>query len=292
MRTFKGEKEEHIMKETTRLRQLLQQPGMLVAPGAHDVMTARIVEAEGFQAVYLGGFAASASMLGIPDHSLITMTELLAQARNVAAAVNIPIMADIDDGGGTPLSVRRTIRLAEQTGLAGVHVEDLIPGKHFLSHRDRLFSKEQAVDKIKAAVDARTDQDFVIIARSDAIGVTSLDDALERGNAFAEAGADLIFLPYLRAKDTKRAVDALSKPLFNVNIDTPKEELEQAGLKVAVYPVQSLFIAYKAVRDMIKELKATGTVANFAQRTPTWEEFNEFIGAKEATQLAEKYRIV
>jgi methylisocitrate lyase len=201
-------------------------------------------------------------------------------------------MADIDDGGGTPLSVRRTIRLAEQTGLAGVHVEDLIPGKHFLGHRDRLFSKEQAVDKIKAAVDARTDQDFVIIARSDAIGVTSLDDALERGNAFAEAGADLIFLPYLRAKDTKRAVDALSKPLFNVNIDTPKEELEQAGLKVAVYPVQSLFIAYKAVRDMIKELKATGTVANFAQRTPAWEEFNEFIGAKEATQLAEKYRIV
>jgi 2-methylisocitrate lyase-like PEP mutase family enzyme len=265
---------------------------MLVAPGAYDVMTARIVEAEGFQAVYLGGFAASASMLGIPDHSLITMTELLTQARNVAAAVNIPIMADIDDGGGTPLSVRRTIRLAEQTGLAGVHIEDLIPGKHFLGHRDRLFPKDQTVDKIKAAVDARTDPDFVIIARSDAIGVTSLDDALERGNAFAEAGADLIFLPYLRAKDTRRAVDALSKPLFNVNIDTPKEELEQAGLKVAVYPVQSLFVAYKAVRDMVKELRATGAIANFTQRTPAWEEFNEFIGAKEATQLAEKYRIV
>lgn len=280
------------MKGPTRLRQLLQQPGMLVAPGAHDVMTARIVEAEGFQAVYLGGFAASASMLGIPDHSLITMTELLAQARNVAAAVNIPIMADIDDGGGTPLSVRRTIRLAEQAGLAGVHVEDLIPGKHFLGHKDRLFTKEQAVDKVKAAVDARTDQDFVIIARSDAIGVTSLEEALDRGNAFAEAGADLIFLPYLRVKDTKRAVDALSKPLFNVNIDTPQEELERAGLKVAVYPIQSLFIAYKAVRDMVKELRITGTVTNFAQRTPTWEEFNEFIGAKEATQSAEKYRIV
>lgn len=280
------------MRGAARLRQLLQQSGMLVAPGAHDVMTARIVEAEGFQAVYLGGFAASASMLGIPDHSLITMTELLAQARHVAAAVNIPIMADIDDGGGTPLSVQRTIRLAEQAGLAGVHIEDLMPGKHFLGHKDRLFSKEQAVDKIKAAVDARTDSDFVIIARSDAIGVTSLDDALERGNAFAEAGADLIFLPYLRPKDTKRAVDALAKPLLNVVIDTPREELEQAGLKVAIYPVQSLFIAYKAVRDMIKELKATGTVANFAQRTPAWEEFNEFIGAKEATRLAEKYRIV
>jgi 2-methylisocitrate lyase-like PEP mutase family enzyme len=265
---------------------------MLIAPGAHDVMTARLVETEGFDAVYLGGFAASASALGVPDHSLITMTELLDHARNVAAAVDIPILADIDDGGGTPLSVRRTIRLAEQAGLAAVHVEDLVPGKHFLGHKDKLFTKDQAVDKIKAAVDARTDPDFVIIARSDAIGVTSLEDALERGQAYAEAGADLLFLPYLRPKDTKRAVEALSKPLFNVAIDTPQEELARAGLKVAVYPVQSLFITYKAVRDMMKELKATGTIANWTERTPSWEEFNTFIGATEATELAKRYRIV
>ncbi|MBV8773336.1 MAG: oxaloacetate decarboxylase [Deltaproteobacteria bacterium] len=280
------------MKGTTRLRQLLAQPGMLVAPGAHDAMTARIVEAEGFQAVYLGGFAASASMLAIPDHSLITMTELLAQARNVAASVSIPIIADIDDAGGTALSARRTIRLAEQAGLAAVHVEDLVPGKHFVGHRDRLFAKEQAADKIKAAVDARTDPDFVVIARSDAIGVTSLDDALERGNAYAEAGADLLFLPYLRLRDTRKVADTLPKPLLNVVMDTPRQDLEAAGLKVAIYPVQSLFVAYKAVREMIKELKATGGISNFAQRTPTMEEFNQFIGAKEATQFAEKYRIV
>jgi 2,3-dimethylmalate lyase len=280
------------VKGTTKLRQLLSQPGMLVAPGAHDVMTARIVEAEGFEAVYLGGFATSASMLAIPDHSLITMTELLTQARNVAAAVNIPIISDIDDAGGTALSGRRTIRLAEQAGLAGVHVEDLVPGKHFIGHRDRLFSKAQAADKIKAAVDARTDADFVIIARSDAIGVTSLDDALERANAYAEAGADLLFLPYLRLRDTRKVVDALPKPLLNVVMDTPTQELQAAGLKAAIYPVQSLFVAYKAVREMIKELKSTGTIGNFAQRTPAMEEFNQFIGAKEATQLAEKYRIV
>ena len=280
------------MKGTTKLRQLLSEPGMLVAPGAHDAMSARLVETEGFQAVYLGGFATSASMLGIPDHSLITMSELLAQARNVAAAVSIPIISDIDDAGGTALSARRTIRLAEQAGLAGVHVEDLVPGKHFIGHRDRLFSKTQAADKIKAAVDARTDPDFVIIARSDAIGVTSLDDALERASAYVEAGADLLFLPYLRLRDTRKVVEALAKPLLNVVIDTPAQDLEQAGLKVAIYPVQSLFVAYRAVREMIKELKSTGTIGNFAQRTPTMEEFNEFIGAKEATQLAVKYRVV
>jgi len=252
------------VKGTRQLRQLLNEPGMLVAPGAHDVMSARIVEAEGFQAVYLGGFATSASMLGIPDHSLITMTELLAQARNVAAAVNIPIISDIDDAGGTPLSARRTIRLAEQAGLAGVHVEDLVPGKHFVGHRDRLFSKTEAADKVKAAVDARTDSDFMIIARSDAIGVTSLDDALERANAYAEAGADLIFLPYLRLRDTRKVVDALPKPLLNVVMDTPKQDLEQTGLKVAIYPVQSLFFAYKAVREMIKELKSAATSRNYA----------------------------
>src|SRR6266851_6856465 len=138
---------------------------MLIAPGAHDVMTARIVEAEWFHALYLGGFAASASMLGIPDHSLITMTELLAQARNVAAAVSIPILADVDDGGGTPLSARRTIQLAEQAGLAGVHVEDLVPGKHFVGHRDRIFSKEQGADTIKAAVDAKPSSLISIIER-------------------------------------------------------------------------------------------------------------------------------
>jgi 2,3-dimethylmalate lyase len=280
------------VRGTTKLRQLLSQPGMLVAPGAHDVMSARIVEAEGFQAVYLGGFATSASMLGIPDHSLITMTELLTQARNVAAAVTIPIISDIDDAGGTALSAQRTIRLAEQAGLAGVHVEDLVPGKHFIGHRDRLFPTTQAADKIKAAVDARIDSDFVIIARSDAIGVTSIDDALERANAYAEAGADLLFLPYLRLRDTRKVVDALPKPLLNVVIDTPRQDLEQAGLKVAIYPVQSLFFAYRAVREMIKELKSSGTIGNFAQRTPSMQEFNDFIGAKEATQLAEKYRIV
>ena len=280
------------MKGTTKLRQLLNQPGMLVAPGAHDVMTARLGEAEGFQTVYLGGFATSASQLGIPDHSLITMTELLTQARNVAAAVNIPIISDIDDGGGSALSARRTIRLAEQAGLAGVHVEDLEPGKHFIGHRDRLFSKTQAADKIKAVVDARTDPDFVIIARSDAIGVTSLDDALERANTYAEAGADLLFLPYLSLRDTRKVVEALPKPLLNVVLDHSRQEWEAAGLKVAIYPVQSLFIAYKAVRDMMKELKATGTIANWAQRTPAWEEFNKFIGADEATELAKRYRIV
>src|SRR3989454_12643731 len=119
-------KEGSIMKSTAKLRQLLQKPGMLVAPGAHDVMTARIVEAEGFQAVYLGGFAASASMLGIPDHSLITMTELLAQARNVAAAGKIPIMADIDGGGGKPPSVPGPYRLARQARLSGVYVRELV----------------------------------------------------------------------------------------------------------------------------------------------------------------------
>ncbi len=280
------------MKSTTRLRQLLDQPGLLVSPGAHDVMTARIIEAQGFEALYLSGFATSASMLGIPDHSLITMTELLNRARDVAAAVDIPILSDIDDAGGTPLNARRTIRLAEQAGIAGMHVEDLIPGKHFTGHKDRLCAVEQATDRIKAMTDARRDPDFVIIARSDAIGVTSLEDAIERATAYAEAGADVLFLPYLRLEDTKRAAEVLPKPLLNVVIDTPKEALEAAGLKVGIYPVQTLFLAYVAARDMLKELKTSGTIVNFSERSPSWEEFNEFIGTTQATQLAEKYHIV
>jgi 2-methylisocitrate lyase-like PEP mutase family enzyme len=280
------------MKPTARLRQLLAAPGVLLAPGAHDALTARIVQAEGFDAVYLGGFAGSASQLGIPDHSLVTMTELLEQARNVANVVDIPVIADIDDGGVSALSVRRTIRLAERAGIAAVHLEDLIPGKHFVGHKDRLVSKAEAVDRIKAAVDARTDPDFVVIARSDAIAVTSIEDALDRACAYADAGADLLFLPRLRLKDTMKVVKAVPRPLLNIVIDNPKAALEEAGLKVGIYPVQSLLVSYSAVRSMMKELKGTGTIADLAKRVPSWEEFNDFIGSIEATRLAEKYRVI
>lgn len=277
------------MKATTRLRQLLEQPGTLIIPGAHSAMTARIVEAEGFEAVYLGGYACAASAYGIPDHSLITMTELLAQARNVAAAVNVPIIADIDDAGGTPLNVRRTVRECERAGLAGAHVEDLLAGKHFIRRKDALVSKEEGVVRVRAAVDARTDPDFVIIARSDAITVTSLDDAIDRTRAYAAAGADLVMLPFLKLEDAPRVAEALPVPLLILATQESRDVVEQSGAKVVLYPAASLMVAYRAVRQAWRDLREQGAIIDYRDRTPPPREFAEFIGMMEATELAESY---
>ena len=280
------------MKGATRLRELLRQPGLIMAPGAHDVMSARLVEAEGFPVVYLGGYAWSASALGIPDHSLITTTELLAFAARVAAVVQIPILMDMDDAGGTPLNVRRTIRLCEQAGLAGVHIEDLAVGKHFSGHKDRLIPQEEAAERIRAAVEARTDPDFVVIARTDALSVTSLDDALDRARAYAAAGADLLFLPYLGLAQAPAVVQALPLPLLGIVGDATRAEVEQSGFKIAIYPGHALYVTYKAVRDLYHDLKEHGTIPNFRDRIYRRAEFEEFIGVGEATQLAERYHMV
>ncbi len=277
------------MQGTTRLRQLLAQPGTLIVPGAHSAMTARIVEAEGFEAVYLGGYACAASAYGIPDHSLVTMTELLAQVRNAVAAVDIPIIADMDDAGGTPLNVRRTVRACERAGLAGMHIEDLLAGKHFIRRKDVLVSKKEGVARIRAAVDARTDPDFVIIARSDAITVTTLDDAVDRARAYAEAGADLVMLPFLNLEDAPVVAEALPVPLLILATQESRAVVEQSGAKVVLYPATSVMVAYRAVREAWRALREQGVITGYRDRTPRPREFAEFIGMMEATELAEAY---
>ena len=268
------------MQGTTRLRQLLAQPGTLIVPGAHSAMTARIVEAEGFEAVYLGGYACAASAYGIPDHSLVTMTELLAQVRNAVAAVDIPIIADMDDAGGTPLNVRRTVRACERAGLAG---------KHFIRRKDVLVSKKEGVARVRAAVDARTDPDFVIIARSDAITVTTLDDAVDRARAYAEVGADLVMLPFLNLEDAPAVAEALPVPLLILATQESRAAVEQSGAKVVLYPATSVMVAYRAVREAWRALREQGAITGYRDRTPRPREFAEFIGMMEATELAEAY---
>ena len=281
------------MKTTTQLRRLIAEPGVLMAPGAYNALSARIIESEGFPAVYLGGMSTCASMLCIPDQSLITMSELLDNVRRVAGAVSIPIIADIDDGGGNALSVRRTIKMFEAAGVAGVHLEDHTPGKHY--HRGgQLFPKPVAVQKIKAAVDARKDDDFVIIARCDAMLLAggSLSEAIDRMNAYAEAGADMAFMPGLQLKDMKATTSALPIPLFDIVRDTPVEELRRNGLKIACYYFQAMQVAFHAVRELMRELKSTGTIKNLAGRIPTQQEYLDLVGSSEGFALAEKYGIV
>src|SRR5437763_9262953 len=178
------------MSVTTRLRELLVQGGLLVAPGAYDALSARLIAQAGFSAVYMTGFGTAASVLGQPDVGLLTMSEMVSRAAAIAAVVgDRPVIADADTGYGNPINVRRTIREYERAGVAAIHIEDQVgPKKCGHMEGKQVIPMDEMVQKIRAAVDARKDPDFVIIARTDANAVTGCDDALRRAQGYRGAG--------------------------------------------------------------------------------------------------------
>src|SRR5271167_4291125 len=178
-----------------RLRELLQQPGIICSLGAHDVFTALIVEAAGLETVFIGGFGTSASMLGLPDVGFLTLTEMADAVRRMAQRVRIPVVADGDTGHGDLHNVVRTVREFERAGAAGILLEDQVSPKrcgHFQGKQ--VISAAEMVLKLRAALDARNDADFVILARTDARAVEGIDAAIERANRYGEAGADVCFI--------------------------------------------------------------------------------------------------
>src|SRR5262244_4139398 len=179
------------MCASSRLRQMLKEPGIIVAPGAYDGFSARLIEAAGFKAVYMTGAGTAASHLGQPDLGLATLTEMTTHARHLASAVSLPVIADADTGYGNALNVVRTVREYERAGVAGLHLEDQVaPKKCGHIAGKQVVPTQEFVDKIRAASEYRTDPDFVIIARTDARAVTGFDDAVERANLYRQAGAD------------------------------------------------------------------------------------------------------
>jgi methylisocitrate lyase len=183
------------MKKTTLLKKLILDEEILVMPGAYDATSARIVEKAGFKSVTLGGYPASACLLGKPDLSLLTLPEMVNHTRNIVEAVDIPVFTDGDTGHGNTLNVMRTVREFEKAGAAGMLIEDqLFPKRCGHMEGKQVIETDDMVAKIKAAVDARMDNDFVIMARTDALGVLGIDEATERANRYREAGADLIFV--------------------------------------------------------------------------------------------------
>lgn len=248
------------MRATTRLRELLAGEGMLLAPFVYDGFTARIAEEAGFDAVYMSGFATSMSR-GLPDVGLLTQTEMTQNASAVASAVGVPVIADADTGYGNAINVRRTLREYERAGAAGVHIEDQVaPKKCGFFDGKQVIGLEEAALKIRAAADARTDPDFVIIGRTDALAVNGWDDAERRCRAFAEAGADLVFVDGVRTRDDLREFARRLGDLPRMyNGELPPEEAQALGFKVQIHrgPVFSL---YPIIKEMMTELRETGRV--------------------------------
>ncbi len=285
------------MKKTSLLKKYILEDGILIMPGAHDALTAKIVEQAGFKAVTIGGYSASASLLGLPDLSFLTLTEMTTCVRRIVNAVEIPVFADGDTGHGGVLNVRRTVREIEKTGAAGMFIEDQVFPKRCGHMQDKqVIEKEEMIAKVKAAVDARVDDDFIIMARTDALAVNGLEDAVERANLFAQAGADLIFVEAPTTIEQMRVItDRVNAPLLANNIEGGKSpllsatELETIGYNTVVFPVAATYAIAKAAGDLMKEIAATGTTAGFTDRMVSFDEFNHLIGLDQLRSLERNY---
>jgi carboxyvinyl-carboxyphosphonate phosphorylmutase len=283
-----------------RLRALLESGQTIVAPGAFDSLSARLVEEAGFPVVYMTGFGTSASLIGRPDVGLLTMTEMAGHAGRIAACVDIPVIADADTGYGNPLNVIRTVGAYEAAGVAGIHIEDQVaPKKCGHLEGKQVIPAEEMAQKIRAAVEARAQPEFVIIARTDARAVEGLEQALQRGRMYREAGADVLFIEALTSEaEAEEAVRAFPGVplLFNwaEGGKTPPislDRLRELGYRIVIFPLSTLLAATGAMRRILQEIARAGTPAAAIRELPTFAEFVDFIGLPQVRQAEQRYAV-
>ena len=283
-----------------RLRALLESGQTIVAPGAFDPLSARLVEEAGFPAVYMTGFGTSAAFIGRPDVGLLTMTEMAGNAGRIAACVDIPVIADADTGYGNPLNVIRTVGAYEAAGVAGIHIEDQVAPKKCGHMEGKLvIPAQEMAEKVRAAVEARTQPDFVIIARTDARAVEGLERSLERGRLYREAGADVLFIEALTSEtEAEEAVRAFPGVplLFNwaEGGKTPPvslDRLKELGYRIVIFPISTLLAATGAMRGILQEIARAGTPAAAVRELPTFAEFVDFIGLPQVREAEQRYAV-
>jgi methylisocitrate lyase len=269
-----------------RLRDALEAPGILVAPGAYDAISARAIQDNGFEAAYVTGGGTVNAQFGLPDVGLITQTEMTDVVGRICDAVDIPVFSDADTGYGNEESVARTVRKFEKAGAAGLHIEDQVSEKRCGHLADKeLIAADEMCLKIAAAAEARTDPDFVVIARTDAIGPEGYDAGLQRTHDYARAGADVIFIEALTSRDDfeRYAKDAPDVPLLANMTEfgrTPMisaPEFEAMGYAAVIFPVTLLRIALKAIDDCLAHLKTRGTQDGLLERMRTRQELYDLL---------------
>lgn len=283
-----------------RLRHLLERPEPLCAPGAYDALSARLVAEAGFDAVYLTGFGASASVLGRPDVGLLTGTEMAGHAERLVDAIDVPLIADADTGYGNVLNVIRTVRAYERAGVAALHLEDQVaPKKCGHLAGKAVVPVEEHAAKIRAAVAARTDPDTVIIARTDARAVEGFDAAIERAERYADAGADVLFV---EAPQSVEEIAEVARRLAGHTLlfnwaeggrtpAIPLADLHALGYRIVIFPLTALLSATTAVRAALASLRATGTpqAAMEEGRLTTFGSFVDDLGLPEVYDLERRF---
>ncbi len=295
------------MKATTRLQSMIDNGEMVVAIGAHDALSARLVEQAGFNGVYIGSYATEATFLGKPDLALMSKTERLMIARNIVKAVNVPVIADMEEGYGNAISVMDAVRDFEAVGLAGVHIDDEgLPSKcPFLPGipRNQLISVEEMCGKIRAATDGRTDPNFKIIVRSDVIGTVPLEtyyrdhmmeEVVSRSNAYAEAGADAIFIMALNVTELNYFAEKIKAPLVGIFATIEPiaiKEFEKTGCQMVIGSLVSLYMAARGLVDGLKALKETGDWNAIQDKMINDAEFFNIVGLHQYGELYKRYQV-
>lgn len=270
---------------------------IIVLPGVFDALSAKIAQYVGFEAMFQTGYGSSAALLGMPDFGLLNSGETVDNATRIIRAVRVPVLVDADTGYGNPLNVWRLVRDLESLGAAGIFLEDQVWPKRcgHMVGKD-VIPKDEYIPKLRAALEARQSKDFIIVARTDARAPIGLEEAIERGKAYRKAGADVIFVEAPRSvEELKKVADEIDAPLVANMIEdgvTPNlsaSELLKLGYQIAVFPLSAIYSATFAMRQVLTELRNTGTTKDTRNIMVTFKDFNEFMNLDHFVDLERRY---
>ena len=284
------------MSKSKKLRTLLKDNKSVVVPGVHDPMSAKIFQDAGFPVLFTGGFSLSASTLGVPDIGLLTMSENIERVRRVTNTIDIPLIADMDTGYGSPLNVIRTVQECVNSGVAGIILEDQSwPKKCGHMEGKSVISNEEHVEKIKAAVHARGDSELVIIARTDSRATHSLEEAIRRGKNLEESGADVIFIEAPQTEEEIRTIGKEIKLPMLINLieggktpNLPISDLEELGFRLILYPLTSIFATAYSMQKLASHVRSEKTTRGYDQIL-TFSEFENVVDLQKYKDLDSKF---
>ena len=288
---------QHTKNKLSLRKQLEDKKKIMVLPGVFDALSARIAEKVGFDAIFQTGYGSAATLLGMPDYGFLNAGETIDNARRIMRAVNIPVIVDVDTGYGNPLNVWRLVRDLRSLGAAGIFLEDQVwPKKCGHMIGKEVVSKDDYIMKLKAAVEAREDKDFIIVARTDARAPLGLDEAIQRGRAYHKAGADVIFIEAPRStEELKRIAKEINAPLVANMIEEgltpnlPSKDLLKMGYRIVVFPLSGLYAATFAIKQVFLELKNSGATQQARRMMVTFKDFNKFVDLHKYAALEKRY---
>jgi 2,3-dimethylmalate lyase len=286
------------MNKAEMIRQSLKKSGQLIMPGVYDALSARIATTAGFEVIFISGYSLAATMLGEPDFGILTQTEMLSAAQRICSVTDLPVIVDADTGYGNAINVIRTVDELIRIGAAGMFLEDQVwPKRCGHMKGKQVIPLDEQLKKLQAAIDAKKNRDFFIVARTDALQALGLNEAISRGIAFKQAGADAVFI---EAPETKEQMLAISRsvpgPLVANMLErgaTPlmgPQELRDLGFDLIVWPLAPLYSAAKSLNEVYTTLRREGTTVEILDRLMHFDEFNRIVGLEEKYQLDDKYR--